>query len=219
MEKTKVYVFLDNGHTCNTPGKRSVDGRLYEWKYNREIVKGIEKELDKLDIKHWNTHPEDDFVYKTKGSCKDLDSRDLVLRTTRINDKYKEVKKQGCKAFLISVHVNAVSSDGKWHNATGWCAYTTVGQNNSDKLADCMYDAAEEVLKPFNKKFRTDKSDGDRDQEANFWILKKSDIPCTLTENFFMDSESDVDFLLSEEGKKAIIDLHVKGILKYISKM
>lgn len=216
MNKEKVYVFLDHGHCKSTPGKHSPDKELREYLYCREIVSGIEKELDKLNIKHWNTHPEEDFVYKTKGTCKDLDSRDLVLRTTRINNKYKEIKKEGCKAFLISVHINAAGSGREWVNATGWSCYTTKKQNNSDKLSEKMYDAAEEVLKPFGKTFRTDKSDGDRDLEKDFWILNKSDCPCTLTESFFMDCKKDKEWLMSDEGRKAIIDLHVKGILKYI---
>jgi N-acetylmuramoyl-L-alanine amidase len=48
---------------------------------------------------------------------------------------------------MLSVHVNA-AGNGSWMNATGWSAWTTKGQNNSDKLADCLYDAAEELLKP-----------------------------------------------------------------------
>ena len=44
-------------------------------------------------------------------------------------------------------------------------------------------------------------------------------MPSVLTENLFMDNKEDVKFLLSEEGKKQIIDLHVQGIKKYIEQL
>jgi N-acetylmuramoyl-L-alanine amidase len=37
-----------------------------------------------------------------------------------------------------------------------------------------------------------------------------------LTENLFQDNKDEVDFLLSEEGKQIIIDLHYNAIKKYI---
>lgn len=219
MDKNKVYVLLGAGHCKSTPGKCSPDKTLKEWEYCRTIVSGIEKKLDELGIKHWNEHPEDDFVYKTKGGCKSLDSRDLVLRATRLANKYNEIKKNGYKAIYLSVHVNAAGSGGKWLNATGWSAYTTKKKNNSDQFADCLYDAAESILTPIGKKIRTDRSDGDRDFEEDFYVLVKSPCPAVLTENFFMDNKSDVEYLLSDKGKNDIIDIHVDGIMKYISKM
>lgn len=210
---SNVCVFLDPGHTNKTPGKHSPDNSLYEWKYNREIVKMIESDLDKLGIEHWNSHPEDSWV----DSSHKTDSKDLVLRCQRINKKYSEVRANNKKAFMISVHVNA-AGNGDWYNATGWSAYTTKGQNNSDKLADCLYDAAEEILVPLRKKLRTDKSDGDRDNESNFYIIKNSNCACVLTENFFMDNKDDVDFLLSDKGKESIVKVHIEGIKKYIEK-
>lgn len=38
-----------------------------------------------------------------------------------------------------------------------------------------------------------------------------------LVENFFMDSRPDYDFLLSESGQQAIVNLHVDGIIRYLS--
>ena len=66
---------------------------------------------------------------------------------------------------------------------------------------------------------RTDLSDGYKDKEAGFYILKHTIAPCVLTENLFMDNREDYEFLLSAEGKKAIVDLHVQGILDYIQKI
>ena len=40
--------------------------------------------------------------------------------------------------------------------------------------------------------------------------------PAVLTENLFMDNLADCDFLLSEEGQQALVDLHVDGIISYL---
>ena len=45
--------------------------------------------------------------------------------------------------------------DTKWMNATGWSCYTCKGQTESDRLADCLYNAADQILK--NQVIRTAK--------------------------------------------------------------
>ena len=62
-------------------------------------------------------------------------------------------------------------------------------------------------------RIRTDYSDNDPDWEENFYILRKSHCAAVLTENFFMDNHSDLDFIQGQAGKQAIIDTHVEGII------
>ena len=59
-------------------------------------------------------------------------------------------------------------------------------------------------------------SDGDMDWEENFYLLRKSLCVAVLTENFFQDSLSDVQFLQSKAGKQAVVDTHVEGIVEYL---
>ncbi len=63
---------------------------------------------------------------------------------------------------------------------------------------------------------RFDYSDGDPDQEANFAILHKTACAVCLTESGFMDCKESPEFLFSEEGKDAIVQLHVEGIEAYV---
>ena len=216
MDKSKVLVMLDNGHGSNCAGKRSpifskemqqkfgID-RFYEYKYVREIVSGIKAELEKEGIPYYIVTPESIDV-------------SLSTRVKRVNNKYAECKKKGIKAFLISVHVNAAGS-GQWKNATGWSTWTSVGQTAGDKLADKLYEAAHVILDPKKLRIRTDKSDGDEDWESNFYVLKNTNCPATLSESFFMDNEEDVKYLLSPEGKNDIIKIHVDGIKRYIASL
>ena len=198
----KLYVILDNGHGVNTPGKRSPDGKLREYAWAREIVKKIKNKLDSLGIESYILVPE-------------LTDISLEERVRRANQIHKEQKKKGKTVILLSIHCNAAGR-GEWLNARGWCAYTSKGPTESDKIANCLYEAAHEILDPKKLKIREDKSDGDSDWESNFYIIYKSSMPAVLTENFFQDNKEDVKYLLSEEGKNDCVNIQIKGILKYI---
>ena len=50
----------------------------------------------------------------------------------------------------------------------------------------------------------------------NFYILRHSLCPAVLTENFFMDNLSDLEYLQSRVGKQAVVDTHVEGIIDYL---
>ena len=117
-------------------------------------------------------------------------------------------------SFVVSILVNAAGSGRMWHSATGWSAYTFPGHTESDKLATCLYKAAQRYLP--GHRLRTDYSDGDPDFEEPFYILKHTYCAAVLTENGFMDSEVSLSFLESEEGRKAIVALHVEGIFNYV---
>ena len=85
----------------------------------------------------------------------------------------------------------------------------------SDRLAECLCQAA---IRNFQRRrIRTDFSDGDSDWEEQFYILRKSWCPAVLSDNFFMDSRSDLEYLQSRAGKQAIIDTHVEAITEYLS--
>ena len=92
--------------------------------------------------------------------------------------------------------------------------FTCSGQTESDRLAECLCQAA---IKNFpGRRIRTDFSDGDSDWEEQFYILRKSWCPAVLTENFFMDSRSDLEYLQSRAGKQAVVDTHVEGIVEWL---
>ena len=207
MEKSKVLVLLDNGHGINTPGKCSVDKSLAEWKYAREIVKGIIEQLQKEGYSCYNVHPEDE-EFKSQ-------SYDLKLRTDRANAKHAEMKKQGKTSLFVSVHVNAAGSCAGWQNASGWTGWVAKSaSSNSKKLAQILYAECEKRNLKGNRSVPKEKY-----WVADFWVVRKTNMPAVLTENLFMDNKEDVKFLLSEEGKKQIIGLHVQGIKKYIEQL
>ena len=119
-----LTVILDNGHGANTPGKCSPDKSLLEYKWAREMVDLIIKELSKLGINAVKLVPEDTDI-------------SLKERVKRANKIYKDNNKQ---AILISVHCNASGSDSKWHDASGWSVFVSKNaSSNSKRLAQSLY--------------------------------------------------------------------------------
>lgn len=202
----KLYVLLDNGHGNNTPGKRSPklsDGsQFFEWQFCREVVDALYERLKTSQ----------QFVpIKITPENNDIS---LTTRVKRINQYCFKYGAVNC--IIISVHVNA-SGNGQWMKAHGWSAWTTKGVTVSDKLAECLYEGADFVLK--NKKMMLeDKSDGDRDFEAGFAILKGANCAAVLTENFFMDNKQDVEYLMGPTGLNDVVSIHIKGIENYYNK-
>ena len=59
---------------------------------------------------------------------------------------------------------------------------------------------------------RKDMSDGDPDFEENYTIIYASKCPAILTENLFQDNKTDAAFLMTDEGREIIADIHVNAI-------
>lgn len=217
----KKIVILGTAHGINVGGKCSPDKSFREYKYSREIIKQLKAELEAagytviVDI-------EADEVPATQKV-------ELASRCAIVNKICKEYGTANC--IYVSIHVNAAGSNSQWLNAGGWCAYTSRGKTKADTLATKLYEAAEVELADYaeamtdgkksgaysekQRPFRTDYSDGDADQESNFYVLAHTSCPAVLTENLFMDNMADVAFLESEAGRKAIVALHKKGIVSY----
>ena len=89
-------IILDNGHGINTPGKRSpFEPVLYEYEFNRDIVKRISDKLNTLNIPNVILTPEEEDV-------------SLSTRVKRANEIYS----YNPDAILISIHANAGCGTG-----------------------------------------------------------------------------------------------------------
>lgn len=209
-KEKSMKILIDNGHGYDTAGKRSPYSmykvepavEFYEYKWNREIAKPIVDELVKRG-------------YDAELLVKEDNDVTLSERARRVNEYCKKLGTSN--VLLVSVHANAAGNGRSWLNARGWCAFTTKGTTKSDKFAECLYNEAEKNFKGMT--IRKDMSDGDRDWEANFTIIYKSLCPAVLTENFFYDNLDDVKYILSEEGRNAVIKTHVDGIINYIKSL
>ena len=192
-----MKILIDNGHGSNTAGKRSPDGRLLEYKWCREIASRLVDALKKRGIDAERIVTEETDI-PLSGRCR---------RVNAICAKY------GSKnVALISIHINAASDGKSWDNARGWSGWVYTGASSKSKtLAQCLYDEADKRGLKGNRSVPPC-----RYWTANFAIVRDTNCPAVLTENLFQDNKDDVEFLLSEQGKQKIIDLHVDGISRYI---
>lgn len=193
-----MVIILDAGHGEETPGKRSPDGNLREYKYCREIVEGVKKKLEELGFTVEVTVP---------------DSKDISLknRCSIVNNYCKKYGKSN--TLLVSIHNNAAGNGSNWMNAQGWSVFVSNNSStNSKKLANCLFDAANKEGLKMRKP-----SPNQKYWVQNLAICRDTICPAVLTENLFQDNKEDVEYLLSEKGKKSIINLHLSGILEYIN--
>ena len=195
-----MKILLDNGHGFDTPGKRSPDGHFREYAYNRYLAFLIRERLIALGLDAQLVVPESEDI-------------SLKERCRRVNAICRQLGND--QVILLSIHVNAAGNGQDWLDARGWSCFTTRGKTKADALATCLYEAAKNHLP--GMKLRTDFTDGDPDIEKDFYIIRHTSCPAVLTENLFMDNREDVAFLESEEGADAIVNLHVDGILQYLS--
>ena len=189
----KPLIILDNGHGRDTPGKRSPvwpDGtQLFEFRFNRDIVRRIALELEWNRIDYHILVPEESDI-------------SLTERCRRANELYKE---RDC--ILLSIHANA-------GGGTGYESFTSKGYTMSDEYATILCMQMQEDFPEW--KMRFDYSDGDPDKESQFAILVNSKCPAILSENFFMDTEKDCRFIQSEMGRIRIAKSHVFAIKKML---
>lgn len=196
-----MKILIDNGHGIETPGKCSPDGKFLEYQYNRIIASRVTAELN-------------DCGYDAQLLVPEISDVPLAERCRRVNAVCNEVGISN--VIFVSIHVNAAGSDGKWHSASGWSAYTSPGITRADLLAYDLYEAAKKYL--VGQKIRLFNGPKEPDFESNLYLLRHTQCAAVLTENMFQDCLSDVAFLQSRAGMEAITMLHVEGIVEHINK-
>lgn len=199
-----MLVLLDNGHggliagEYQTATNRSPlwdDGsQLFEGEFNRAVVNGIIQQL---------THQKIDYVVITP-ELKDISLETRVKRANRYFESRTD-------CFFVSIHANA-------GGGTGSEIYTSPGTTRSDRIATIFGETYQQLLP--DQRLRTDFSDNDLDKERRFYLLTKTLMPAILTENFFMDNETECrELLMSPNGRQRIIDYHVQAIVKVKSQL
>lgn len=192
-------IILDFGHGKDTPGKKSPDCRLEEWKFNRELGMIIYEGLKKQDYNPVILVPEDIDI-------------GLPERCARVNEMCKV---ESC--ILISIHGNAAGNGSSWLNASGWQCHTTIGETRADILAKYLYEAAHEILDPLKIGVREYNGSNEPDWENDFYILKHTICPSVLIENLFYDNKKDIEIMLSDEGKQILANVTIEGIKRYVN--
>jgi len=191
------HATLSNTNTYATPGKQYVfpDGlHVYEGYENQKYVEAIARHASLEGFK---------IVYTVRPN----DIRDISLaERVRIANTFPDRK----NALYISVHNNAGGGEG-----------TEVFSSKGKTLSDGF---AEEILLSIEKEFPTrkmryDKSDGDRDKEENFYVIKNTIMPAVLLELGFFDNRKDYEFLSNPLNIERMAKAIVTGVKNNIIKL
>ena len=205
---------MGTAHRLREPGKQSCDGRLHEAVYSRQIVSELNAKLQAMGYRVMIDYEPLDLPKAMQSpSARQERQSELAMRVNFVNEVCRQ--EGAANVLYVSVHVNAMGSDGQWHNANGWqvCVGTKASQR-SKKLAACLFDAAKEHCLKMRQPTAKLKY-----WEQSLYVLNNTKCPAVLTENLFQDNLDDVDFLLSDEGRHIIERLHIEGIIKYIESL
>lgn len=152
-----------NGKYETAPDKMYDHGEFvfYEGEFNRRVSVLLANLLSQGDISH----------YFTTNSNLDVS---LGIRATRANNYKRNYPEK--KHIYLSIHGNAAPKGSE--TATGIEVFTSVGKTKADPMAEIIY----KHLKKMGWRMRKDRSDGDNDKEANFYVLRKTNVPAILVE-------------------------------------
>lgn len=209
--RTDFMVFLDAGHGgilrngqyATAPSKQwrhpqgtfHGDGWFYEGVWNRTLTNRVSNKLRNLDIQHLIV------------SHEFLDTS-LAYRVELANWYHQRV----ARTLYLSNHSNAATT-----TARGFEVYTSPGTTGSDAIADDHMTNVRNLLGD-RITYRTDRSDGDQDREAKFYVLTKTAMPAVLVEHLFFDNYQDALLLMDDDVVERFAEAQVRTIINYMNR-
>lgn len=173
-------IAIDAGHGRYTPGKRclkSLDkNQTREWVLNDRVADSLEEYLKSAGH---TTMRVDDVTGKTDVS--------LARRVSKANKWKADV--------YISVHQNAGINGG---SGGGTVVFTCV--NCGTKSAELQNAVYKHAIK--RGKLKGNRYDGT--PSSNFYVITFTNMPAILVECGFMDSSTDIDYILDPKWSKKI---------------
>jgi N-acetylmuramoyl-L-alanine amidase len=112
-----MLVCIDAGHAKNTAGKRSFDGSLLEYEFNRVVALWLKYHLERHGV-------------KTMYSCDVNTAKDISL-----SERCRAANNARADLF-ISIHANAHGIT--WNSANGWEIYHHKNSTNGKRLAEAI---------------------------------------------------------------------------------
>ena len=207
-----ITVLIDNAYGLDTRGRMSpfienIDGipmsflngnRFREWIFNRELAKSIMAELQRQG-----------FV--TRLVVNERVDINLASRVKRVNGICSQY---GAKnVLLLSLGCGSSVNENEWSDEKGWSFYVTNKRFENDLIGSCIMSHAIKCLGDSN----VVKNNPYEIQECDHkgFLLKKVLCPSVITRNFFYTNESNLRYMVSDEGYKNLVKLHVDAVLDY----
>lgn len=192
-----IKICLDAGHGKSTPGKRSPDGKLLEYKFNRQMLKimldEFEKYKDELEI-ITTQDPDNDYDLSLGGRCK--------------------VANKANADYFISIHANAFyfkDNNGKYieefNSVKGFETHIISKGGKAEQLSKQInYSVKNGIPSIVNRGTFV----------SNFAVLRNTNMPAVLIECGFYTNKEECNLLSSQAHKSILGHLIVNGILNYL---
>lgn len=191
-EKKMPIVCLDAGHGKDTAGKRSPDGTLLEYEFNRDVANRIEEILARHDVDVLTCYGDNDTPLNERCAMANLFKAD----------------------YFVSIHANAHDTsvqdeEGTMHltfnSASGWEIYVISKGGKAEQLAKKIHKHSQELgLKDRGIKV------------GNFQVLRDTDMPAVLIEHGFYTNQEECEKLKSDSFRQRCAEADAKGILEQL---
>lgn len=182
-----MLICIDAGHAKNTAGKRSPDGTLREYEFNRDVAKRLKAILEKHGV-------------QTMFSCDLETDKDTPLKTrcTTANEANADL--------FISIHANAHGNGAEWTSTNGWEIYHHKNSSKGAKLAEAIRVESCATLGLKGRGLKT----------ADFYVLKNTHMPAVLIEHGFYTNMEECTKLKTSDFRESCAEADACGILKYL---
>jgi N-acetylmuramoyl-L-alanine amidase len=183
-----------DGNYTTAPAKQAkVNGKwVFEGVLNRTIGGMLAHLLE------WDGH-------KVVFTVHPNDSKDVALK------ERVKIANANSDGVLLSIHCNAFNG-----SARGFEIFTSKGQTSSDKAAQNIANEVEKVVTPYGMPLRFDYTDGDKDKEVDYYVLRKTKGTAVLVECLFFDNAEDMDLYNDKDFLTKFVSALYKGIITKI---
>ena len=120
--------------------------------------------------------------------------------TSSLQSRASQANSKGADIF-VSIHCNAANT-----KAYGCETYSYPGSTQGKQLAKCIQNYLPQLTGRYDRGVK----------EANFAVLRNTNMPAVLVETAFIDNYDDSYYLASDTGQQSIAEAITKGICEYL---
>ena len=182
-----MKVCIDAGHAKNTAGKRSPDGTLREYEFNRYVAKRLKYHLERHGV-------------QTLYSCDIETDVDISL-----SERCALANSSGADVF-VSIHANAHGNGAEWTSGNGWEIFIYKGSTKGKAIAEAIRKESISLLGLKDRGVKTD----------SLYVTGNTNMPAVLIEHGFYTHKEECAKLKDSAFREKCAIADAKGILAYL---
>lgn len=198
LTEQPAVIMIDPGHGGADTGvdKKSITESEVTLDISQKLKTCLEEKAHIVEM----TRSRDISLYQLSDISGTVQKRELDARVALINKSDANI--------FVSIHVNSCPESP---GLSGSIVYYNSSMPESRKLSDCIQDQLNKI-EPVN--FKRDRHDP---READFYLLKNSDIPGVLVETAFITNSRERKLLSKENFRSQIAKAVAEGIEDYFN--